>query len=247
MKQDYEHCHFTALDWVVHVGLALMLGCGVNLLCYRSWWAFPFLLPAGIWYIRWCRKARIEKRKKLLYYHFYDVLRGFETAVRAGYSMENAVTECRKELFQIYGAEEDLVQELTYMEAQMRVGIPLEQLCMDLGQRSGVEDIRNFGEIFLIAKRSGGNMGEITEQLARVLGEKIRVEKEIDVCISGKKTEQLVMSLVPGGMILYMQWTSDGFLDVLYHNPAGASVMTICLIIYMLSFWMGRKIVRIPI
>lgn len=197
--------------------------------------------------MRWKKQQKTENRKRLLYYHFQDVLHGLLTAVRAGYSMEKAVCECRKELEQIYGTDEDLVKELIYMERQMKVGVSLEQLFLDLGQRSGVEDIRNFGEIFLISRRSGGNLGEIMEKLARVLGEKIRVQREIEVCIAGKRMEQLVMSFVPGGMILYMQMTSSGFLDVLYNNILGASVMTICLGIYLFSFWMGRKIVRIAV
>ena len=80
-----------------------------------------------------------------------------------------------------------------------------------------------------------------------VLGEKIRVTGEIQVAIAGKKLEQLVMSMVPGVMILYMQVTSRGFLDVLYHNLPGVLVMTGCLGVYLFSFRMGRKIVRIQV
>ena len=183
----------------------------------------------------------------MLEYQFYDVLQGLYTAVRAGYSMERAVSECKKEIQQIYGKKNDFVDELIFMEKQMRLGIPVEQLFMDFGQRSGVEDIQYFGEIFQIARRSGGDLGQIIEKLAKVLGEKSRVRKEIDVAISGKRFEQMIMSIVPGGIIFYMQITSDGFLDVLYHNIFGALVMSGCLIIYIFSFWMGRKIIRISI
>ena len=204
-------------------------------------------IPAGIWYIRWKKKEKIDKRKKRIAYHFQDVLHGLQTAVRAGYAMERAVTECRKELEQIYGTEDELVKELVYMERQMKVGVGVDQLFLDLGLRTGVEDILNFGEIFMISRKSGGNLGDIMEKMARIIGEKIRVSREIDVAISGKKMEQLIMSLVPGGMILYMQASSRGFMDVLYHNPAGVFVMTICLCVYGCSFYMGRKIVRIAI
>ena len=99
----------------------------------------------------------------------------------------------------------------------------------------------------MISRRTGGNLGKIIEKMSRIIGEKIRVEREIDVSIAGKKMEQLVMSLVPGGMIIYMQITSEGFLDVLYHNLLGNMVMTVCLGIYFFSFRLGRKIVRISI
>lgn len=50
----------------------------------------------------------------------------------------------------LFGNGDDLVRELRYMESQMQVGVPVEQLFCNLGQRSGVEEIRNFGDIFLI-------------------------------------------------------------------------------------------------
>lgn len=246
-KPDYEQYVFSIREWIVCLTESTVLICVVNYLCYRSWWAFLAVIPGGIWYAKWKKQQKKEKRKQRLYYHFQDVLHGLQTAVGAGYSMEHAVCECRKELEQIYGEDEDLVRELTYMEMQMKVGIPVEQLFLDLGQRSGVEDIRNFGEIFLISRRSGGNLREIMEKMARVLGEKIRVRREIEVCISGKRAEQMVMSLVPGGMILYMQMTSGGFLDVLYNNLPGVLIMTVCLGVYLFSFRMGRKIVRISV
>ena len=190
-----------------------------------------------------------EKRswQRILRNHFKEVLQGLQTAVRAGYSMEQGVTECRREMERLFGNGDDLVRELRYMESQMQVGVPVEQLFWNLGQRSGVEEIRNFGDIFLIARRSGGNLGKILGNLAEVLGEKIRVTGEIHVAIAGKKLEQLVMSMVPGVMILYMQVTSSGFLDVLYHNLPGVLVMTGCLGVYLFSFRMGRKIVRIQV
>ena len=247
MKIDYSRYNFSLKEWIQTVLEIAILTVIVDYLCYRSFWFLLMGIPAGIWYIRWKKKEKIDKRKKRIAYHFQDVLHGLQTAVRAGYAMERAVTECRKELEQIYGTEDELVKELVYMERQMKVGVGVDQLFLDLGLRTGVEDILNFGEIFMISRKSGGNLGDIMEKMARIIGEKIRVSREIDVAVSGKKMEQLIMSLVPGGMILYMQASSRGFMDVLYHNPAGVCVMTICLCVYGYSFYMGRKIVRIAI
>lgn len=55
--------------------------------------------------------------------------------------MEQGVTECRREMERLFGNGDDLVRELRYMESQMQVGVPVEQLFWNLGQRSGVEEI----------------------------------------------------------------------------------------------------------
>lgn len=247
VRQNYKSYVFSKKEWFFCMLQSLGITGIINFFCYRAWWAWGLGIPIGIWYVRWKKQELAERRRRILQNHFKEVLQGLQTAVRAGYSMEQSVTECRKEMERLFGSKDDLVRELHYMESQMQVGVPVEQLFWNLGQRSGVEEIRNFGDIFLIARRSGGNLGKILGNLAEVLGEKIRVNGEIQVAIAGKKLEQLVMSLVPGGMILYMQMTSSGFLNVLYHNLPGTLVMTGCLGVYVFSFRMGRKIVRIQV
>ena len=48
-------------------------------------------------------------------------------------------------------------------------------------------------------------------------------------------------------IILYLQLTSPGFLEVLYGNPFGVCAMTVCLGIYGLSYWLGKRIVDIEV
>lgn len=80
-----------------------------------------------------------------------------------------------------------------------------------------------------------------------MLGDKIEVKKEIEATLAAKKSEQMIMSLMPAGIILYLQLTSPGFLQVLYGNAFGVCAMTACLGIYILSYWLGKKIVDIEV
>ena len=78
-------------------------------------------------------------------------------------------------------------------------------------------------------------------------GDKIEVKKEIEATLATKKAEQMVMSIMPAGIICYLKLTSPGFLDVLYGNPFGICAMTVCMGIYGLSYWLGVKIVDIEV
>ena len=97
------------------------------------------------------------------------------------------------------------------------------------------------------AKRTGGDMNRIIQTSARMLGDKIDVRKEIETTLAAKKAEQMIMSLMPAGIILYLKLTSPGFLSVLYGNLFGMCAMTLCLGIYVLSYWLGRRIVDIEV
>lgn len=97
-------------------------------------------------------------------------------AVQAGYSAENAVRATVKDLARLY-EKSDILDEFRYIESQLRLSVPVEELFLDLGKRSGVEDIENFAAVFYTAKRTGGDMTQVLQKVARMLGDKIEIKR----------------------------------------------------------------------
>ena len=151
------------------------------------------------------------------------------------------------DLAKLYGRRDALAAELKDITGQMRFGKPVEQLFLELGTRSGVEDIMNFSEVLVIAKRTGGDMSHILESTWRNICEKIDTRQEIDTVTASRRYEQSIMSFMPAGIILYMRVTFEGFSDKIYGNPAGAVLMTFCLILYAGAFAAGRKMCKIEV
>ena len=87
----------------------------------------------------------------------------------------------------IYGTSSEMVLELSYMESQMLLSVPVEKLFYELGKKSQVEDIRNFSEIIAQAKRTGGNLRETLEKSARIIEEKLTSKKKLTLCFLQKK------------------------------------------------------------
>lgn len=104
-----------------------------------------------------------------------------------------------------------------------------------------------FADVFLIAKRSGGNMTDILAKTAAVIEQKIETDKEIQLMIGAKKMEQKIMNMVPFLIIFYIGTTSKGFFDVLYHNLIGVVIMTVCLGFYGVAYFMSKRIVEIEV
>ena len=189
----------------------------------------------------------IRERKKNLNYQFRDALNSLSVAVQAGYSVENAVSACARDLERLYPKDTDILKEFHYMESQLKVSVPVEGLFLGFAERCCLEDVENFAAVFHTAKRTGGDMNRIIQTSARMLGDKIDVKKEIESTLAAKKAEQTIMSLMPAGIILYLKLTSPDFLSVLYGNPFGICAMTLCLGIYGMSYWLGHKIVDIEV
>lgn len=247
MKQNYEEYHCSKREIVKYILQSTMLCGAADYLFYHSWWVMAGAVPAAALYLRWKKRESIKERKKILNYQFRDALNALSAAVQAGYSVENAVAACARDLEQLYPEDSDIVREFRYIESQQKVSVSVEELFLSLGERSRIEDIENFAAVFATAKRSGGDMNKVIQTSARMLGDKIDVKKEIEATLAAKKAEQMIMSMMPAGIILYLQLTSPGFLQILYGNLFGVCAMTACLGIYGISCWMGRKIVDIEV
>lgn len=246
-NSDYEKYQYSVKEKIRYVVECAVLCAVLDYLFYKNLWMLSAVIPASVLYLKWKKKQLIRERKRRLNYQFRDALNSMSVAVQAGYSVENAVSACTRDLEQLYEKNEDIVKEFRYIENQQKVSVPVEELFLDLGRRCKVEDIENFASILYTAKRSGGDLGNVIQKVARMLGDKIDVKKEIEATLAAKKSEQMIMSLMPAGIILYLQLASPGFLDMLYGNPFGICAMSVCLGVYGTAYWMGRRIIEIEV
>lgn len=246
-RTDYRVYTFSPVELLKYGCVGMLLGVCVVWLCYHSLFAAPVAVPVMIVYVLAKKRQKREERQRLLNYHFRDFLSSLHTNLLAGYSLENGVRMSASDLAKLYGRRDPLAAELKDITGQMRFGKPVEQLFLELGTRSGVEDIMNFSEVLVIAKRTGGDMSHILESTWRNICEKIDTRQEIDTVTASRRYEQSIMSFMPAGVILYMRVTFEGFSDKIYGNPAGAVLMTFCLILYAGAFAAGRKMCKIEV
>lgn len=191
------------------------------------------------------KKQIISRSKWQLMVEFKDVMDSMVSALAAGYSMENAVSEAYKDLKLMNEKETSMLLELKNMREKVRLKQPLDKLLLEFGRQSGVEDILTFAQIYATARRSGGNLVKIMKRTADNIGEKMEIQQEIQTMIAGKRMESLCMTVIPLLIILYMQIFSPGFLDPLYEGAAGRLFMSGALIFYILAACWSQAIMNI--
>ena len=229
------------------VFLACAIAGLVLYLFYRSFYVEILLIPFFFFIRRFAEKEAKRRYKENLNVQFKDALVALAAALRAGYSIENAIQESYAETKMMYGEDAPICQELKKMLVQINLGVSAVALFFDLGKRSEVEDIETFASVFSIAKRSGGDQVEIIRKTASDIAAKIDTRQEITVLITSKRFEQNIMNVVPLGIIVYISLTSGGLLDQLYGNVLGILVMTVCLGLYGFAFVLSRKIMDIRV
>lgn len=246
-RPDYIEHHFTVKEGLLTCLEGALLVGMIGYFFYRSLIACVFLLPVFALFVRERKKDLAKKCRQELSVQFKDLVLALSANGKAGYSIENAFRESCRDMELLYGAESLICREVRTIIRGMENNVVLERLLYDLGLRSHQPDIMQFADVFLIAKRSGGNLTEILEKTAAVIEQKIETDKEIQLMISAKKLEQKIMNMVPFLIIFYIGTTSRGFFDVLYHNLMGVVVMTVCLLFYGAAYLFSKRIVEIEV
>ena len=244
---DYSDYRFTFPELVLNMLIGLILCWAIGHFFYDSTAVSVGMLPLMPLFLRYRRLDYGRRRREELSLQFRDAVTAISSNQKAGYSVENSFREAWKDMVLLYGTGSIIARELDYIRRGLDNNLILEQLLLELGERSGVDDIRQFGEVFAVAKRSGGNLTEMINMTAEVIDEKTDVEQDIAVMISSRRMESNIMSLVPFFMIMYMDMTSEGFFDALYHNIAGISIMSVCLAIYVSAYLISQRLVDIRI
>ena len=233
-------------DRLQEIGVYLIFAL-ILYLFFKSVYAFVLMVPAVILYHRYFRKELEKKYKGILNQQFKDALLSISAALRAGYSMENALGESLEEMSGMYGRESLICTELNKMQNQRNLGMPLEMVFDEFAKRTRVEDIETFASVFSIAKRTGGDLVEIIQKTASDIASKVDTKNEIAVVVRSKKLEQNIMALMPPMIILYIDLSAGTILAPLYQSLIGRIVMLICLGIYVGAWFLSRKIMNIEV
>ena len=219
----------------------------VSYLFYGTWVCAILFSPYLIRYISSWEKQTMKKRQSDFLLQFKEAIQSLASALNVGYSVENALREACKDLKSMYRKDEMILRELAYMIRQMQMNVTAETVLCEFAARTGDEEVQTFVTVFNLAKRSGGDTMEIIRKVVRQMGEKIDVEREIQTVISAKKMELRIMTAIPFAMIVYLRMSFPEFLAVLYGNVAGIIIMSVCLLIYLVSYESGKRIVEIEV
>lgn len=87
-------------------------------------------------------------------------------------------------------------------------------------------------------------MAEIIRSSAGQIGKQIELRQEIRMLLGGKKMELAIMKVMPFGILFYINMGNRGYFDSLYHNFAGALIMTGCLAVYLGAYLLGEHIMK---
>ena len=218
--------------------------CILNYFFYREWWAFVILIPIGILYCRLECGNLIGRKQNEVREQFTELLRFTITSLQAGYSVENAFLDSYRDLERLYGGQSVICKILRRLAIARQNRLPLAEVWKNVADELQVTEITEFSEIYEMAYHHSGNLSAIMEQTSQIIMEKTELQRELFLSMASRRMELRIMTAMPFVIMAYIQWTSKGYFDELYHNMTGIMLMTGILLLYFVGYLWSWKIMQ---
>jgi tight adherence protein B len=205
----------------------------------------PFVAPAAaivagaapILFLINRRKARMAKFEE----GFPEALDLLSRALRAGHALQTAMGMVAEEL------KEPIGPEFKKTFDQQNYGLPLRDSLAQLSDRVPLLDVRFFVTAVLIQRDTGGNLSEILDNLAHVVRERFKVQRQVRVHTAhGRFTAFVLLSLPPVlGMILLT--LNPEHMEPLFHEHMGQMMLIAASVMQVVGFIWIRKVIKIEV
>jgi len=192
-------------------------------------------LPIAVVLFR--RRRRLRKFEE----HFPEALDLLGRAVRAGHAFTTGLEMISKE------CAEPLAGEFRTTFEEQNFGLPLRDTLLNLAERVPIIDVRFFVTALLIQKETGGNLAEILDGLSRVIRDRFRIYREVQVkTAQGRLTAGILIAL-PIMMMLMLLAINPKYMSVLFTDPNGPIVLLVAAVLQVIGSAILWKIIHFEI
>lgn len=261
---NYKVYYMSKLEKILYFLLAFAIGAVVGYLFYGGLgrdefgqrttlsWILDISIPgivglvAGRIFVPTRTKQIRDKNARTLNSQFRDFLEAFNTSIGAGKNVVDSFHAVYDDMRIQFEEDAFIVKELEVILSGMANNFDVEDLMEDLGNRSGNDDIVSFANVFRISYRKGGNLKDTINTTHSILSDKMEIKEEIETMVSASKMEQTVMIFMPIALIGIMKSMSPDF-AANFATPAGVASTTIAIGLFIVSYFVGRKILNIKL
>jgi tight adherence protein B len=168
-----------------------------------------------------------SRRQKKFGAQFPDAIDIIVRSLRAGHPVPIAITMVGKEMADPIGSEFGIVSD------EMTYGSDLETAMRNLYFRVGTDDLPLFVTAVAIQRSTGGNLGEILENLSSVIRERFKMRRKIRALAAEGRASALILSALPIGMFAIIQFLVPGFYASVWDQNLTKIALTLA------GCWMG--------
>jgi tight adherence protein B len=183
------------------------------------------------------RKARVAKLNSQL----PEALTIISNALKAGFGLLQAMDNASEQL------SHPISTELGRTIHEMNIGSSAEEVLVALSERSGSYDLDIVVTAILVQRTVGGNLGEILDNVADTMRERIRIRGEIKTLTAQQKLTGLVIGFIPIGVGVLFQIMSPGYIEPLFTTFVGRMMIGVAVVLEVIGVMVIQRILDIEV
>jgi tight adherence protein B len=162
-------------------------------------------------------------------------------AVRSGSALSAGLGMIAEEI------EDPIRSEFAATVDEINLGLTMNEALENLCERVPIPDLRFFTIAILVQKETGGNIGEILDNISRLIRERITFKDHVAALTAEGRLSGVVLIGLPIFMFVYMYLTNYGYLSMLWTEKLGHYMLFGAIILQIIGAYVIKRIVDIDI
>ena len=195
--------------------------------------AFMSFIP--FMYVRFKKDKRLRKFEE----QFPQAIDLIARALRAGHAFTTGLAMAAEEIPAPVGEEFKLLYD------RQNFGMPLPEAMRAFAARIPLIDARFFATAVLTQRETGGNLGEVLDNLSSVIRERFKVKRQVRVLTAHGRITGWILAGLPPALAAAMFVVSPGHMQLLTGDPLGVQMIIAGLVLQVIGTLIIRKLVDI--
>jgi tight adherence protein B len=196
--------------------------------------AVAFFVP--FMYVRHMKGRRLRKFEE----QFPEAIDLVGRSLRAGHAFSTGLSMAAEEIPDPVGAEFKLLYD------RQSFGMPLPDAMRDFAERIPLIDARFFVTAVLTQRETGGNLGEVLDNLASVIRERFKVKRQVRVLTAHGRITGWILAGLPPSLAAALFIITPEHMMLLVNDPLGVKMIVGALVLQITGTLIIRKLVDIP-
>jgi tight adherence protein B len=194
-----------------------------------------YMVPG--FYLGYARKRRINKMETQL----IEALTLISNSLKAGFGLMQSFDLASKQL------EHPIATELRRTLYDVNVGASVEDALQTMAARADSRDLEIVVTGMLIQQSTGGNLGEILENIGHTMRERIRIRGEIKTLTAQQMLTGFVIGGLPFAMMLGFSILSPDYMSPLFTTAAGRLMLVGAGVLETFGIFLIKQILNIEV
>jgi len=183
---------------------------------------------------------RLRRRNKINE-QLVDTLMSMSNGLKAGFSISQVFENISK------NADPPISQEFDLFVQQTRLGVSFSEALKNMEERVKSQDMTLLVLAIETARKTGGNLTEVMENIAHTIRERIRIQGRIKTLTSQGRLQGIIVGLMPVAIFFMLMTLQPELMQSFLHSAMGLIIMGVSLVLIILGGLMIKKIVNIDI